>query len=187
MREKKIGKHIAELPDDLRRIIRREVEDGLADLGAKDFEADLRAKLGTAPEAAPHRFIFLKTAPAVGLALAAVTIGVAILWLAKSSPSPAGPGFLALSLEVSPGLINLQDYPLPAPVAEAGLASAATDLVGRALVSVAGAAAASPGPGIERAMKPVPRTSLEQKMKLLYGDRTVERALESFRDKFKEV
>ena len=187
MRGKKFGKPMEELPDDLRHIIRREVEDGLVDFGVQDFEGVMRSKLRPMREIAPRLFEFHKVAPAVGLALAVVTIGAAILWFAKSPSSPAGPGFLALSLEISPGLVNLQEYPFPAPGAETVQASAAADLVGRALFSAAAeAAASSSGPGTGGAMKPVPRTSLEQKMKLLYGDRTIERALESFREKVKE-
>jgi len=187
MREKKNGKPIAELPDEIRHIIRQEVEDGLVDFSSKDFEGATRARLRPARGPARRRLESLRVAPAVGLALAAVMIGAAILWFAKSPPSPSGPGFLALSLEISPGLMNLQEYPLPSRGGERAVASAATDLVGRALFSAAGAAASSTGPGKEGPVRPVPRTSLEQKMKILYGDRTIERALESFREKFKEV
>ena len=186
MREKQNGTRVAELPDAIRQIIRREVEDGLADFGAKDFEADLRAKLRRASEAAPRRFFFFKTAPAIGLTLAVVGIGAAILWLVKEPPR-TGPNVLALTLEIAPGLANLEEYPLPSAGGEIGPASMAPGLVGRALFTAAGAAASVSGPGTEGAIKPLPRTTLEQKMRLLYGDRTIERALEPFRDKFKEV
>jgi len=187
MKERTYGKPVEELPDDLREIIRREVEKGLAGFGSKDFDSAMRARLRPAAREAPRRFQFLPVAPAVALALAILIIGAAVLWFTKSRSSPAGPGFLALSLEISPGLVNLREHPLAEKTAEAGQASPAADLVGRALLSAATeAAASSAGPRGEGTIKPVPRTSLEQKMKLLYGDRMIERALESFREEFKE-
>jgi len=52
------------------------------------------------------------------------------------------------------------------------------------------AAAAASEIGMPKVSAPrniVPPYDLEQKMKILFGERTIERALESFRYKFKEV
>jgi hypothetical protein len=52
------------------------------------------------------------------------------------------------------------------------------------------AAAAASETGVPEISAPrniVPRYDLEQKMEILFGERTIERALELFRYKFKEV
>jgi hypothetical protein len=187
MRAKKAGRVLDELPEGLRAEIRRETEDGLTRFRAKDFEAGPSVKLREAPEEAPRRTKALKWAPAIGTAFAAVAIGAAVLWFVKPAAGPIGPGLFATFLESSPGLAHLLESPIPIASAAMSESSPIAGIVNQGLVSLASASSRQPLlTGAEGWLKPVPRMNLEQKMKILYGDRTIERALESYKEKFKE-
>ena len=62
----------------------------------------------------------------------------------------------------------------------------AESVFSRALAAAA-AASETGVPKISAPRKIVPQYDLEQKMEILFGERTIERALELFRYKFKEV
>ena len=185
MSERNSKKPMMDMPDKVRSLIRRETEDGLRRFRSGDFETRLKSGLQAFPERRRRLMSLTRPswAPALGLTFAAVVIGAAVLWFIRTSPSPSAglspalyglPGFRTLDM-VSPPDTGADEIPAPAE-----------SVFSRALA----AAAAASENGVPEMPSPrniVPRYDLEQKMEILFGERTIERALELFRYKFKEV
>ena len=122
MKKTKPGAAIPELPEDVRGVIQSEVESGLAQFRAGDFEGKLRAamhaeKQGDGREAPmaiapadPDKSALLRWAPVYGLALAAAVIGIVVL--SSNRGSAPDPTILASTLETLPGIQSLNLAPL---------------------------------------------------------------------------
>lgn len=190
MSEKDTGKRLYDLPEELGQIIQRETEDGLRRFRARNFEARLLAVGRVQPQGTKIAPGLFRRAwiPALGLAVAIIIITSAVLWItrAKSQLSPTRPGMIDAALKDLPGFRTLS---IPGPreaATEEDLYPSAV-VVSRALAIAARNAAAGRETTVPPARKLVPRYSLEQKMKILFGDKTIEQALSLFKDKFKEV
>jgi hypothetical protein len=190
MSEKDIGKCLHDLPEEVRQIIQRETNNGLRQFRAGNFEVRLQAAGRVRPEGTKILPGLFRRAwiPALGLAVAIIVIISAVLWItrAKSQLSPTGLGMIDAALKDLPGFRTLS---IPGPretATEEDLYPSAV-VVSRALAIAAHNAAAGRETTVPPAHKLVPRYSLEQKMKILFGDKTIEQALSLFKEKFKEV
>ena len=185
MSERNSKKPMMDMSDKVRSLIRGETEDGLRRFRSGNFETRLKSGLHAFPERR-RRFITLtwpSWAPALGFTFAAVVIGAAILWFIRTPPSPSAG--LTLALNGLPGFRTLDMVSLLDTGADE-IPVPAESVFSRALA--AAAAASEIGlPEISTPRNIVPRYNLEQKMEILFGERTIERALELFRYKFKEV
>jgi hypothetical protein len=190
MSEKDTGKRLHDLPEEVRQIIHRETEDGLRRFRARNFEARLQAagrirSKGTkfAPSLFRRAWI-----PVFGLAVGAVVIISAVLWFtrAKSQFPAANLGTIDVALNVLPGFRTLSLSRQTETAANEDF-SPATAIVSRALTFATRGATSGGEPAVSPGAKLVPRYSLEQKIKILFGDKTIERAFSLFKDKFKEV
>lgn len=124
--------------------------------------------------------------PAFGSAAALIILAV-VLWFGRARPLSAPKGLLTIDAALGglPGFRTLSlAYESEAEIDEAPSPDAAA--LSRALIS-AGRSTTGGGSTATAAEKLVPRYSLEEKMKILFGDKTIERALLIFKDKFKEV
>jgi len=185
MSERNSKKPMMDMPDKVRSLIRGETEDGLRRFRSGNFETRLKSGLHAFPERR-RRLISLTRpswAPALGFTFAVVVIGAAVLWFIRTSPSPSAG--LTPALDGLPGFRTLDMVSLPDTGADE-IPAPAESVFSRALA----AAAAASETGVPEMSAPrniVPRYDLEQKMEILFGERTIERALELFRYKFKEV
>ena len=182
----------------MRGLIQSEVESGLAQLRAGDFEAKLRAAIrepahedGTTMEVAGEKKIrrvrkpaLIRWAPVYGVALLAGIIGIVVL-PSRRGPAP-DPKILASILETLPGIqsLNLAPLDLSRIPAEAPTVSPLLGPLSAAVAAQADADAATPAPSI-----PVltPRYTLKQKIKILTEERPIERALALIKSKSGEV
>ena len=186
MTKMKSDQRVTEFPDNLRDLIRRDTDEGLARFRRRDFEASLKRRLGPAPKSPRHHFFIFQRAPFLAMIFMAAVIGAVVLWLDRGSPqSSAGALVDAASLMVilqdTPGLANLGEFPLLPPRDAVPNSTAASLIAGRLSSAIQAAVPAPPA-----VSAPAPRTSLEQKMEILDRDRAIERALAPFQDKFKE-
>jgi hypothetical protein len=190
MNKNDTGKPLPDIPEKVRLIIQQETEDGLRRFRAGNFESRLQAagriwpkKKKFAPSLSRPAWI-----PVIGLTVGVIVIISAVLWFSRAkSPFPAVnlttidtalnalPGFRTLSLSHQTEPAENEDF------------SPATAAMSMAVTSAARSAAAWKETSALPAGKLVPRYSLEQKMKILFGDKTIEQALSLFKDKFKEV
>lgn len=189
---------ISELPEDVKGLIRDEIDSSLARFKAGDFEGKLRAAMrveersdGTRPAIVrgartrrPRKSALLRWALVYGLALAVAVIGIAV-FLSDRGPAP-DPTILASTLETLPGiqslnlaLLDLSRIPVSAAPAESPLFAPLS-----AAVAQAEADAAISVPSIPVL---VPRYTLEQKIEILTKERPIERALTLIKSKSGEV
>jgi hypothetical protein len=190
MNENDTGKPLLDMPEKVRLIIQRETEDGLRRFRAGNFDSRLQAAGRIRPEGTKFAPSLFRRAwiPIFGLAVGATVIISAVLWVsrAKSQFPAANLGTIDAALNVLPGFRTLSLSHQTETAANEGLSTAAANM-SRALTSATRSAAAWEEKFAPPAGKLVPRYSLEQKMKILFGDKTIEQALSLFKDKFKEV
>jgi hypothetical protein len=180
---------IIELPEGIRRLIEREIEEGLSRVRRPEFESRLRARLkaaGAAP--APGRLARRFWIPALAAAGAAALLLVAWLWIGRPGAAGSGTAAEALgsALERMPGVRNLETGLGPGTFAEEA-ASKSAGVIWLALGSASRGASTAPPPPGPSPESLRPRYDLEQKMEILFGQRTIERALSYYKDKFREV
>jgi hypothetical protein len=171
-------------------MIQLETDDGLRRFRAGNFDSRLQAAGRIRPKGTKFAPSLLRRAwiPVFGLAVAVIVIISAVLWVSRAkSQFPAEnlvtidvalnalPGFRTLSLSRQTETATIEDL------------SPATAAMSTALISATRSAADWKETAGPPAGKLVPRYSLEQKMKILFGDKTIEQALSLFKDKFKEV
>jgi hypothetical protein len=190
MSEEDRGKRHSDLPEKVRQIIQCETEDGLRNFRAGNFESRLQAAGRIRPEGTKFAPSLFRRAwiPIFGLAAGAIIIISAVLWVnrAKSQFPRAGLGMIDAALTGLPGFRTLSLSHQTETAVNEDL-SPATAAMSTALTSATRSAAALDETSAPPAGKFVPRYSLEQKMKILFGDKTIEQALSLFKDKFKEV
>jgi len=190
MNESDAGKHLQNLPENVRLVIQHETEDGLRRFRAGNFDSRLESFRRSRPEG--KRFFFglpkWTWIPAVGFTIAAILVITDILWFGRTRPAfpPAEIGRIDAALSSLPGFRTLS-IPDPAEAATKEDLYPSAVVVSRALAIAARNVAAGRETIVPQARKLVPRYSLEQKMKILFGDKTIEQALLLFKDKFKEV
>jgi len=196
MSEKRRTRDVADLPEDVRGVIRAEIESGLDGFRAGSFEARLRSGLARRSwagergrETPARRPALRRWAPAFGLTLAAAIIGASILFWRR--PAVLDIHAIASVLERLPGIQSLgrasraesasgvvSGAVLPAPSA-APLRDPLTALAGRSSPEAASPAPAAPAFA--------PRYTLEQKIEILTREQPIARALDLFKSKFGEV
>jgi hypothetical protein len=181
-------KRTFELPEGIRRLIEGEIEEGLPRVWGPEFDSRLRARLEAAASPAPGRLSRRFWIPALAAAGAAALALVAWLWIGRTGTAGFGTAaeVLGWTLERMPGVRNLETGSGPGTFAEEA-ASKSAGVIWLALGSASRGASTAPpppGPSPERLK---PRYDLEQKMEILFGQRTIERALSIYKDKFREV
>jgi hypothetical protein len=182
-------KRIRELPERVRLLIDREMREGLPRVRSREFESRLAARLTERKEqplAAIGRRRLWK--PTLAVAGAAALVLVAVLWISRTQPGTVGSAAdaFAVTLGRTPGVQNLEISVRPIPPAGEAPSESAI-LVCRALASASQSAASGPrtqAPSLENLK---PRYGLRQKMEILFGQRMIERALLTYKDKFREV
>lgn len=180
---------LRELSGRVRRLIDREVEDGIALYDRAALEARLAERFeGGMKGAAPPARARSSWLPAVGFAGAAVAALFILLWFAGPRPGTLGSaeGTFRRALAEAPGIRSLE---LTAEVREAaGSAPAgAAAFLSEALSVATRSASGSPAHVWSAAERLTPRYGLKEKMELLFGERAIERALMNYKDKFGEV
>jgi len=190
MNENDTGKPLLDMPEKVRLIIQRETEDGLRRFRAGNFDSRLQAAGRIRPERtkfAPGLFRRVWI-PVFSLAVGVIVIISAVLWVgrAKSQFPAANLVTIDAALDALPGFRTLSISRQTEPAANEDI-SPATAAMSAALASATRSAATWEETSAPPAGKLVPRYSLEQKMKILFGDKTIEQALLLFKDKFKEV
>lgn len=178
-------KPMMDMPARVRSLIQRETEDGLKRFRSGNFETRLRSRLQAFPERRRRLMNLTRPSwvPALGYTFVAVVAGAVVLWFIWTSRPPSAG--LTLALNRLPGFRTLDMASVPKSEADE-IPVPAESVFSRALA----AAAAASEVGMPKVSVPrniVPPYDLEQKMKILFGERTIERALELFRYKFKEV
>ncbi len=190
MNENDTGKPLLDMPEKVRLIIQRETEDGLRRLRAGNFDSSLQAARRIRPKGTTFAPSLVRRAwiPVFGFAVGAIVIISAVLWFPRAKPQlPAVKlGTIDAALNVLPGFRTLSLSHQTETAANEDL-SPATAAMSMALTSATRSAAAWKETSAPPAGKLVPRYSLEQKMKILFGDKTIEQALSLFKDKFKEA
>jgi hypothetical protein len=190
MSEKDTGKHLHDLPEEVRQIIQRETENGLRHFRAGNFEARLQVIGRVRPEGTkiPPGLVRRAWIPVLGFSVGAIMIISAVLWFTRAKPQfpRTGLGIIDAALNDLPGF---QKLPLSyqRETAENESLSPAAAIMSRALTFATRGATTGGETVVSPAGKLEPRYSLEQKMKILFGDKTIERAFSLFKDKFKEV
>jgi hypothetical protein len=190
MNENDKGKPLFDMPEKVRLIIQRETEDGLRRFRAGNFDSRLQAADRIRPERTKFAPGLFRGAwiPVFGFTLGAIIIISAILWFGRAKPlrTPEGLKTIDAALSDLPGFrtldLSYQIEPLGNEVPSMDVAS-----VSQALASAGRNAAAVEGVAVPSTGKLVPRYSIKQKMKILFGDKTIEQALSLFKEKFKEV
>jgi hypothetical protein len=190
MSEKDIGKRLPNLPKEVRQIIQRETEDGLRRFRTGNFEARLQAAGQIRPEGTKFAPGLFRRAwiPVLGFSVALIVIISAIQWFTRTKPQfpAAGRGTIDTALNILPGFRTMS-LSHQVGTAENEDLSPATAAMSTALTSAIRSAEAWEETSAPPAGKLEPRYNLEQKMKILFGDKTIERAFSLFKDKFKEV
>ena len=174
-----------ELPEEILGIIRGEVESGLAQFRAGNFEGRLKAGLREAAARARRSNppALLRWAPACGIALAVVFIGIAVLWFSRGPQDK--PANLTASLEKLPGFQSLNKVTLDQHL-KAGPSSQAESPLLRPLAAAV-AVAASATPVVPAPPRLTPYYTLEQKIEILIKEQPIERALVLIKSKSGEV
>ncbi len=175
-----------ELPEEMRRLIRKDVEAGLDGLRSRGFESRLRARLRSAAERGgqvPERRGW-RWAPVAAGAAALALVAVAILWFGRVS-RPSGPTPLVSALGGLPGFRTLEQ----ASPDQLGLGSPSTSPISPLLRPLAGALSQAAGrePEVEMPATVAPRYSLQQKLEILTKEKPIERALQSIKTNLGEV
>jgi len=182
-------KQMKELPERVRLLIDREMQEGLPRVRSREFESRLASRLGEGeeqPRAAISRRRFWK--PALAVAGAVALVLVAVLWFVRPQPvvSGATSDAFGVTLGRMPGFQNLETaVRLAPPAAEVPSESSVT--VSRVLASASQSAASGQPPAGLSPENLKPRYDLRQKMEILFGHRIIERALSNYKDKFREV
>jgi hypothetical protein len=196
VKKTKPGAAIPELPEDVQKLIQSEVESGLTQFRAGDFEGKLRAatraeaqgdgRMAVRGERArrPRKSALLLWAPVYGLALAATVIGI-VVFSSKRGPAP-DPMILAATLEKLPGIRSLNMPPLDLSRITASAAPAVSPLFGPLSTAAAQAEADAALP-VRPIPALVPRYTLEQKIEILTKEQPIERALILIKSKSGEV
>jgi hypothetical protein len=191
MNENDTGKPLLDMLEKVRLMIQLETEDGLRRFRAGNFESRLQAAGRIRPEGTKFAPSLFRRAwiPIFGLAVGAIVIISAVLWVsrAKSQFPAANLGTIDAALNNLPGFRTLSLSDQMETSANEDLSPSTAANMSRALTSATRSAAAWQETSAPPAGKLVPRYSLEQKMKILFGDKTLEQALSLFKDKFKEV
>ncbi len=193
MSEQARGQNKDDLPEKVRQIIRREIDSGLWHFRKTNFEARLESLPKPALKGKKHMFGLGRPRwalmPALSAAVAGIIILAAVLWFGRAKPSSTtAKGSLTIDAALSglPGFRTLSMSPQTEPVInEVPMPAVAAVL--QALASAGRSAAPGKETAVPAAGKLVPRYSLEEKMKILFDDKIIERALSIFKDKFKEV
>jgi hypothetical protein len=190
MNENDTGKPLLDMPEKVRLIIQRETKDGLRRFRAGNFDSRLQAAGRIRPKGMkfPPGLFRRAWIPVFSFTVGAIVIISAVLWVSRAKPQlPAAnlaifdaalsdlPGFRTLSLSHQTETAANEDL------------SPATAAMSTALTFATRSAAAWQETSAPPAGKLVPHYTLEQKMKILFGDKTIEQALSLFKDKFKEV
>lgn len=190
MSEKENEKRLQDMPDQVRSIIQRETEDGLRRFRAGNFESRLQAADWDRPNETKLPLGLVRRAwiPALGLAVIMILVISAVLWFVPSKPKlpTGGLGMIDAALKDLPGFRTMSLSDQTEPAANENFPPAAA-IVSRALTFATRSATSGREPAVSPGAKLVPRYNLEQKMKILFGDKTIEQALSLFKDKFKEV
>jgi len=190
MIDKETKKRGHDMPDDVRLIIQRETDEVLRRFRAGNFDSRLQTAGPIRPEEARFEPRLFRRAwiPVFGLAFAAMVIISAALWFSRAKPLLTQEGLWKIDAALSdlPGFrtLSLSDQiePLGNEIPSPDVASVSQALASAGRSAAVEGEAAIPSPG-----RLVPRYSLEQKMKILFGDKTIEQALSLFKEKFKEV
>jgi len=174
-----------ELPEEILGIIRGEVESRLAQFRAGNFEGRLKAGLREAAARARRSNppALLRWAPACGIALAVVFVGIAVLWFNRSPQDE--PVNLAASLEKLPGFQSLNMAALDQHLMADPSSQAESPLLRPLAAAVAVAASAMPV--VPASPRITPYYTLEQKIEILIKEQPIERALVLIKSKSGEV
>ena len=166
-------------------LVRDEEEAALAWFRSRDFPARVAGAWRERGRDAGRR-------PALRWAVAAAVLivaGAALLLVRRPGPPGRGPGFEALAgmLDGLPGgrALAAGDAVRPAPTPGAGPAGAVLSALAGAMERPGGDEA--PAVAIGGAAPSGPRLSLRRKMKILFGDRVIERVFLLLKDSSKEV
>ncbi len=162
---------VPELPDDVRGVIRGEIDSSLSNFREGDFEGRLRTAMRAYR---PRRSAFRRWAPVYAVGLIALVVLIAVpskIHIAKSEPNP-----MLTALGQLPGIQSLnrvaQDQPQPVDSS----VQAEPPLLRPLAVALSSSVSAS-APGTLTPPTLTPRYTLEQKIKILTEERPIERAL----------
>jgi len=190
MNENDKGRPLFDMPEKVQLIINRETEDGLRRFRAGNFDSRLQAAGRIRPERMKLAPSLFRRAwiPVFGLTAGVIVIISAVLWFGRAKSQFPAEKLVTIdaALNVLPGFRTLSLSRQTETAANEDL-SPATAAMSMALTSATRSAAAWKETSAPPAGKLVPRYSLEQKMKILFGDKTIEQALLLFKDKFKEA
>ena len=176
-----------ELPDEMRRLIRTEVENGLEDLRTGSFESRLRARLRSEEgrgwriaERRPWRWASVAAAGTAALAL----VAVAILWLGRAS-NPSNAAGLVSALGELPGF-QAMDRATPDQLGKPAASAVEVSPLLRSFAAAASTGAAG-GAGVTAPPKLAARYSLRRKLEILTKEKPIERALQSIKTNLGDV
>jgi hypothetical protein len=182
MREKRKRRAAADLPEDVRELIRAEIESGLDGFRAGGFEAKMRAVGADAQVSAPaarlpksRRVSLVRWASVYGPALVIAAFVIAVVAIPTKRGLAPDPSFLAATLETLPGIRSLNLPPLDLSRIPAAPESP-SPLLG-ALAAAAAQAEADAAIPVRSIPVLIPRYTLEQKIEILTKERPIERAL----------
>lgn len=180
----------AELPGDIRDLIRDEIASGQDQFRASAFEAKLRlgmrkaAREDSGGACRPRPSAFRRWAPVCAVGLIALAVVIAIptrIHIAKSEPNP-----MLTALGRLPGIQSIERATFePASTADPA-ALAASPLIGP-LAAMAASSSSASDASVTAPPVFVPRYSLEQKIEILTEERPIERALVLIKSKSEEV
>ena len=177
---------VFELPEDLRKTIRADVESGLARFRGRNFEEKLRSAMhGQALDThRPDRNSGFRLLLASAAALLAVVAGGTLLFLRRG---PArGPDPLAVFLERMPGIQSLNRAVLDRALVFSPVSPMESPFTAPLAVA---ASRAEANPAIPTLAVPalIPRYTLEQKLEILTKENPIGRALSLIQSKSGEV
>ncbi len=186
MKADKNRPEMIELPETMRRLIRDEVENGLAGLRSGGFDARLRNRLRSAEERGGRvraRSAW-RWAPITAGVAALLVVAAAILWFGRV-PRPSGPTALVSALGELPGFRTLEQ----ASPEQLGLGFPPSTAIPPLLrpLAVALSQGAGPEPKVELPATVAPRYSLQRKLEILTKEKPIERALQSIKTNLGEV
>lgn len=175
---------------EIARLILEEEKTALDEFRRRDFGRRMRARIGQITAETRRPLLARRWAVSVGVGIVLLAAAWAFL-LMRPSPRPAaggGPGSFLAGLRSLPGLMeraSRTDRPESRGLETPGLRDPLGDALVRARQRTAEKDVASgpPRPGIRK----VPRLSLEQKMKILFKDKVIERVLVVLQKKSEEV
>ncbi len=174
---------LPELPGEIRELIQKEIDSGLARLRAGGFDARLKAAARSAPARRPALLLRRRWAAAAGAAMIASVLALAGLLFYRSS----GPGSSSWTdaFESLPGMQTLNRALLDRIASAVPTAAAESPF----LRLLAAAAVAADKERQEASVPPVlvPKYSLKKKLDILLNDQPIERALAIIKSKSGEV